>query len=275
MKKHGTDFSIPEDMDVGELDEIYKELEKFSVKYPDESCIDETLDTLRMYMPRKGHSLKGYGGRFRLLMHMAAMEISFMSGAYWAISIILFMLGCEFTITNSGDPYAAVLLLSPVPFVLGMAEVFKGREEGMLEIEMSCRISAGEIMLSRLLLIGIYNVLFDTIFMAVLGAFLPGINMMKVLLSWMVPLTLISGVSLTAAIRIRANYAAAIFISGWAAAVLAIVTRREISDFLMGLNALVYVAVIFIGIMIVIFEAGKIRSIYSREGRGAAVEIND
>lgn len=275
MTKPRIDFDLPEGMDDEELNNILSELNKFSVKLPSEYEMDLAVEDLRGFMPKRHRSMLDFFKRVRLLLSLASGEISFMKGTYWIISIGLFLLGYAITSQDGSNPYLAVMFLSPIPFLLGIMEVFKGREEGMLEIEMSCRISAGEVMMSRLFLISVYNILLNTAFMFLLDWHAGGIDLLKMLLSWMTPLVFVSGLSLWLAVKIKANYAAAIFISGWAAAVLLLITRKDISDRLMGINVLIYLLIILLGIMILFLQAKGILDRYTKAEGGVSFDIDD
>lgn len=277
MKVPETDFKYSSDSFEMEMNSIKPSMERFTVEFPDERKIDATIDTLRQYIPPKKGALKLFLGRIWLLMGRAAEEAAYISRAYWIGSIIIFLIGYAAAGRNIADtsPYLTVAALSPVPFFFGIVEIFRDREEGLLEIEMSCRISGAEVMLSRVFLIGIYSIVLNTVFSLILGITVYSINLWRLMLYWICPLTISAGSGLWLAIRIRRVYAAAVASSIWGVMLLIILSHDELKNWLAGLNITSYITIMILGIAIIFSQLMRILSGYSKFQGGGMFEIDN
>lgn len=249
------DPELIEGMNKNDLDKLIDDLECYVVKMPSQADINDTIDNLREFVPRKKGKTKVLG-----IIGTAAKEIGFMSNTYWFISFGLFILGAysiwmnDGSIINSKNPYISAVILSPIPFILGIIEVFRGREEGVIELELACKISIGEIMFSRLIIICIYNILLNTVLSIVLVYFNSGILLLRMTLMWLAPFTVISGIGLILVSRLRGSYVAAIFTGVWMVLIMAVLTQKKVMDRLIGINISVYAVLTIIGIILVITQ---------------------
>ncbi len=256
--KERQDFEFTED-----INKIINNLECYVVKMPSESEINNTIDNLRGLVPRKKRRTKILD-----LLKIASREIGFMSSTYWLISFTLFILGAYSiwmnggSIINSRNPYISAVLLAPIPFILGIIEIFRGREDGVIELELSCKISIGELMFSRLVIICIYNILLNTMLSIVLVYFNSGILLLRITLMWLAPFTVISGIGLIFVSKMRGSYVAGIFTGLWMVLIMAVLTQKKIMDRLIGINITVYAVLTIIGIILMIIQ---IKS-YSQRG---------
>ena len=253
--KERLNLDFTEDMNKDDLNKLIDNLEWYVVKMPSQSDINNTIDNLRDIVPRKISRTKILD-----LLEIASGEIRFMSSTYWIISLVLFILGVYLiwmnggSIINSRNPYISAVILAPVPFILGIIEIFRGREEGVIELELSCKISIGEIMFSRLIIICIYNILLNTMLSIVLIYFNSGILFWKITLMWLTPFTVISGIGLVLVRKLRGSYVAAIFTGVWMVLIMTILTQKKVMDKLMGINATVYAVLIIIGTILMIVQ---------------------
>lgn len=253
--KESLDFEFTEDMNKDDLNRLVDNLDCYVVKMPSQAEINNTIENLRGYVPKKKSSFKIFD-----LLKIASREISFMSSTYWLVSFTLFIIGAYFiwinegSIMNSRNPYISALLLAPVPFILGIIEIFRGREEGVIELELSCKISIGEIMFSRLIIICIYSILLNTMLSLALLYFNNGILLLRITLMWLTPFTIISGIGLILVSRMRGSYVAAIFTGIWMVLVMAILTEKKIMDRLIEINITVYAVLTIIGVILMVIQ---------------------
>lgn len=252
------DFELPDDMSGDYKKEFIEDLECYTVDMPSEDEINNTIEKLRKYVPCK----RSKGSSFKIidLIESASKEAGFMSSSYWLVSILLFILGTYSiwinggSITNSRNPYISSLLLSPVPFILGIIEIFRGREDGVIELELSCKLSIGEIMVSRLIIICLYNILLNSLLTAVLMHFNSGILFWRITFMWLTPFTVISGVGLMLVSRMRGSYVALIFASIWIVFAMAVLTQKEIMDRIMNINIITYAILTVIGAVLMVVQ---------------------
>src|SRR5690625_4424228 len=112
----------------GENEELKQELERYLVKYPDDEKINETIHSLRHYVPEQKQVTSGIFEWFTELIKHVGREVAVMSKLYFLLSIVLFIVGYVITLYNSYNPTLVLMTLAPLPFAFGLLEVFKGRD---------------------------------------------------------------------------------------------------------------------------------------------------
>lgn len=258
------------DNDDEALDDLFSYMQQYTVEFPNEEEIDETIEVLRQYVPRKNKPLKNFCN----LAKTAAGEIAYINKAYWIVCSILFLAGYWFSI-NSTNSYITIMALAPLPFILGIVEIFKARDSGVLEIEMTCKISAYEIMLSKILVMGIYSIFMNTVLSSVLCMFNSNINLLKLSIMWLTPLTLVSGISLFIAKKFKGDYTIAAIISTWSAVILYIYCNKKLLNYIVQLNVIVYLVILSISTLILALQikalSNKHNNIFERRNE---IEIN-
>jgi hypothetical protein len=276
VNKQKGDFNPSEDMNEQQLAALERAMGEYSVPFPQEYQIDLTVDTLRQYVPSKRQFHQVYLDRLGFLFDRAVAEVSFISKIYWLASIVLFVTGYIVAVTSYWNFYGPIVILAPIPFVLGMLEVFKGREKGVLEIELTCKISAREIMLSRLVLIGVYNILLNTLFSTVISMIIPKIVLWKILLLWITPFTGVSAVALWLAMKVRGGYAVTLLISGWVVAALSVILSPKCVELFEQLNILGHVVINGLGVLLILLQVKKILlDYYPYFERSVTFEVNN
>lgn len=260
--------------DLNELDELEKELNQYLVKYPDEQNINITIDALRQYVPQKQKKTVHVKERLFLLMKRSVTEITLISKTYWIVSAILFLLGYLMTNSIAYDPLVTLIIIAPIPFVLGLVEVFKGRERGLLEMEMACKFSANEIMLSRLFLIGIYNLTLNTILTISFASLLDTVNMVQIMLIWLTPLTLFAAISLWLVMRFRGPVFITMIGAIWLMMSILFVSRPSWLDIMTNMNFVLYLLFMIVGIFLFSLQLRQLIKRYSSYEGVEVVEVN-
>jgi len=253
VKKQKTDFEDVDHLNEQEFKALKKTLSEYTVPFPSDYQIDVTVNTLRQYVPSKQKTSERYSEKLQILFSRALIEAGLISKTYWLSSVVLFMMGYLIT-SRINSHYYGVAVLAPLPFILGLIEVYKGREQGVLEIELTCKISAREIMLSRFVVIGLYSTLWNTLFSAIIGLIMPDVVMWRVLISWIAPFTFTSGLALWLAMRLRGGFAVTAVLSIWMVAVLAVLSSEPALQFLAQVDALVYTFVSCLGMILFLFQ---------------------
>lgn len=200
--------------DQAEFEEIGQELSHYLVKFPDEHKIDATIETLRQYVPDRTKQSSSVFDRLFSLIKRAGTEITIVSKTYWVASIILFILSYFIVKQPNDDLLGTLIFLAPLPFMFGLLEVFKGREHGLLEMELTCKFSAYEIMLSRLFLIGVFNVTFN---MALTFSIFPRLRipLAEIILAWLTPFTFFVAIALWLSMKWRGPVFVTTFLTFW------------------------------------------------------------
>ncbi|KLU62376.1 hypothetical protein CEB3_c12370 [Peptococcaceae bacterium CEB3] len=243
-------------------------LRKYSVPVPNEAAVDATIQELRQYVPAKRNFYRMQWENFTGIVRLSALDLDYMSKSYWLISAAIFILGYIIITGTVHNPYLCLIALAPMPFILGMIEVFKGREQGVLEIELSCRITPQQVMLSKLLLIGLYNIALNTVLSVALSLFHPGLILWQITLSWLTPLAVVSSLTLWLAQHIRGGYAVTAVLGLWLSATLSLSTQPMVADRLMHLNLMIYGLAIMISALWLGIQLKKMMSRYSYERSG-------
>ena len=243
-----------------EFKDIERYMNSYFVEFPEEEDIDNTINILRTYVPPKVKKTNKRFSRFKSLLNGALSEIEFMSKMYWVGSLLLFIIAYVFITVHDKNPYILVVSIAPMPFVLGLIDVFRGREEGVWEVEAACKISVQEIVISRLFLISIYNVLLNLIFTALLSIFtniLKDISIIKLTLLWSAPFCIVSGIALCIAVKIRDKYISMWVISVYIVSMVSVLSDKRVLNKLIVVNDFIYLGIALVGILIAGFQLKK------------------
>ena len=253
MKMQKADFEAVDHLEEQETKALKKILSDYTVPFPSDYQIDATIKTLRQYVPSKQKTYERYSEKLEILFNRTLIEAGLISKTYWLSSVVLFIMGYLITYRTNSH-YYGVAVLAPLPFILGLIEVYRGREQGVLEIELTCKISAREIMLSRLVVIGLYSTLLNTLFSAIIGLIMPEVVMWRVLLSWIAPFTFTSSLALWLAMRLRGGFAVTAVLSIWMVVVLAVLSSQPALQYLAQVDVLVYMFVSGLGVILFLFQ---------------------
>ncbi|MED0758571.1 hypothetical protein P4S93_06710 [Aneurinibacillus thermoaerophilus] len=248
MKKSKANTEFPEDVSHADLQQIIANLNKFEVKFPDQNEINSTIETARTQMRIRARKKSGLLCRFSRIIWFAFSEISVIRPIYWLTSIALYVAGALFTwLSAMSNPYMMLLALSPTPFMLGLIEVFRGRDERMLELEMSCRYNAISVILSKLFVIGVYNIFINFVCSILFSLMSDSVQMYKITLFWLTPFTLVCGLSLMIAIRLRGGTSVMAMVSIWVSLCMVFLLSPALIDKLLVLDTFFYLMLIVIG----------------------------
>jgi hypothetical protein len=248
------DFEAIDHLDEQEFKALKKILSDYTVPFPSDYQIEATVKTLKQYVPSKQKTYEGYSEKLQILFNRALTEAGLISKTYWLSSVVLFVMGYLITSVIDNNYYYGVAIFAPIPFILGLLEVLKGREQGVLEIELTCKISAREIMLSRLVVIGLYNTFLNTLFSAITSLIIPEVVLWKIMISWIAPFTFISCLALWLAMRVRGGFAVTAVLLIWMVAVLAVLSSQPALRYLAQVDALVYLIVSGLGMILFLFQ---------------------
>lgn len=251
------------DFDEIELLEIEENLNQYLVKYPDQDQVNSTIETLHQYLPSNGTQQTSHKRVLKKLMKHSINEFFIISKTYWVSSLLIFIFGYLITLSQSYDPTHTLFILAPLPFVIGLTEIFKGREHGLLEMEMTCKFASHEIMLSRLILIGIFNILLNSLFTILFEPFFTTGYLIDMIMTWLVPLTLFSAVSLYLSMNIKGSLFVVVLLSLWLATSLFIVSNPVWFNTVLSMNSGLKLAFIIAGLTLFSFQIKQITKKYA------------
>lgn len=253
------------------LDQIGKYLASYQIPYPSEDEIADTVETLRQYVPSKRKLLVSRYATLKRIFMDTLITINFMSVSYWIITFSLFIIGYFSVVQFSQNPYKLSFAFAPIPLTFGLIEVFRGREEGVTELELSCKISPQEMLITRIIVIAIYTAILNASLCAFV--FLQGqadIVLWRITLLWLTPMTLIGSITLWFCSKIKGTYSVMLSLLCWSGASYVFVTNEGLFRNLLYLNPLFYFIPLCVGIGIFVKEIIRLKNRYIFEGRNSA-----
>ncbi|ADU29481.1 hypothetical protein [Evansella cellulosilytica] len=257
-------------LDPVELEELEAELDHYLVKYPDDSMLDETIDTLRQYVPIKQKKSIYYRDRFMTLIKRAKLEAFYIHPMYWTISVFLFVIGYVFTTYSAHNPLLTLIILAPLPFIFGLVEVFRGRESGVLEMEMACKFSVYEIILSRLLLIGVFNLTLTVLLTLSLAPYIQTASLFEVVVIWFAPFTIFVSLALWLSMRFRGAVFVMAFLSMWGIFSLVLASNSMWAERILTVHLPFHL--LFTGVGLCLFML-QVRKLFNKYGKNEEVGI--
>lgn len=231
MKKfQGEDYTLNYD-DLNDIefdnliDEDLKEIELFldsyMVKKVDDEKIENTIDVLREYIPKQaeeGIAIKlkqSLIGNIKSIINLAQFNISLVSKSYWIISLVLILLGVIATKKFNFNIYSSAIIMSPIPILLGIFELIKGKEENVWELELSYKYSLKETLLCKIVIILIFSILISLIMTVTLYNTNCEISLLKMIKLSLIPMFVTSAISLVIVSLYRNSNSIGVCVAIW------------------------------------------------------------
>ncbi|MCE9674940.1 hypothetical protein LPC27_04130 [Paraclostridium bifermentans] len=188
------------------LDEEFLDIENFLnsyiVKEVNEENIDLTIDKLRNYMPQnkneeinKNENMDLYS-KVRTSIGLLKMQFKIFNKLYLIASIILVLCGVTGTIKLNLNPYLCAYTVSPIPILIGLAEILRGKEENMWELELSYKYSFREIMFAKLVIISTTAIALSLVTSLILTGTYSEVSLLSIINICLIPTCFISLISL-------------------------------------------------------------------------------
>ncbi|EDL66544.1 hypothetical protein [Bacillus sp. SG-1] len=254
-----------------ELEELEKELgfrlDDYDVEYPSEAEMMRTIEAVRPFVPVKENRWKSIAETSIPIFKNAYQEIFYFSPLFWILNS-LFLVICMYAVFIADqDPYVTLMLFAPLPTITGLFEILKSRLTGMAELELSFKFNLQEIILSKMIIIGTFNIGINMMAMAVLSIFTPNVWAGKLLLYWMTPFTVITLISFLLANRLRNMHAVTATLVVWLGTGV-FLSSEEVSGKMESIPAGVYLLIIITAIILIFMQAGRLYK------RGVNYELN-
>ncbi|KNF08321.1 hypothetical protein CLPU_8c00860 [Gottschalkia purinilytica] len=250
-----TDFLEVSDED---LMKFIDEINEYSIEVPSQNEINTCIENLRKHVPKKKNLLD----ILKNITKRIEIDLSYMNKLYWTINILIFLISYLFIITKNISPYGVIVFISPIPLILGFTEIFKGRENGMIELELSFKVSAREIILSRMIILGAFNIALNLVMAIMISRSYTGLNLLKVNIMWLTPFIWVNFVSFMIAKRIRSQYVSFGMIGTWICSILLIFNSPKVVEKFININTGIYILIILVGITLMAIQVKK----YIKEG---------
>lgn len=121
----------------------------------------------------------------------------------WAGSAILLLIGLIVTLSSPRDPLFSFAALAPIVAAASVGLLFDSDFQAMLEIEETSRASARLLLLARLTLVFGFNLVLALICSVILAIFDSETLLLPLILSWLAPMTFLSGLAFFLSITAR------------------------------------------------------------------------
>lgn len=217
-----------------DLTDIEDFLDSYVVSKVDEEKIDSTIDVLKSHMPKEEVQhvkVQEYLlDRIKENISLVKFQLSLISKVYFIASLLLILLGTITTIRLNLSIYLSASIIAPIPILIGIFEIIKGREENVWELELSYKYSLREIVFSRLIIINVVSVLISIMMSLILNNAYSQINLLKMISIWLIPIFLVGSVSLIVTSFYRGINSIALCISIWILGAMSISVYETIAD---------------------------------------------
>ena len=217
-----------------DLMDIEDFLDSYIVNKVDEQKIDSTIDILKSYMPKQeAQAIKEYNTfleRMKNNIDLVKLQFRLISKAYFISSLLLILVGTITTIKLNLSIYLSASIIAPIPILLGIFEIIKGRDDNVWELELSYKYSLREIVLSRLIIINAVSILISIIISICLNNTYSEINLFKMISIWLIPIFLVGSISLVITSIYRSINSITLCIAIWILGVLSISIYEKIAE---------------------------------------------
>jgi hypothetical protein len=242
-----------EDLVEVDLMDIEDFLDNYVINKVDEQKIDSTIDILKSYMPKQEvQAIKEQSiflERMENYIDLVKFQFSLIGKVYIISSLLLILVGTITTIKLNLSIYLSASIIAPIPILLGIFEIIKGRDENVWELELSYKYSLREIVLSRLIIINVVSILISIIISIGLNNTYSEINLFKMISIWLIPIFLVGSISLAITSIYRSINSITLCIAIWILGVLSISIYEKIAE-ITNINTFIVLAMSAISVVI-------------------------
>jgi hypothetical protein len=228
-------------------------LDSYIVNKVNEQKIDSTIDILKSYMPKQEvQDIKENNTFLEKIKNntgLVKFQFNLISKAYFISSLLLILVGTIATIKLKLSIYLSASIIAPIPILLGIFEIIKGRDENVWELELSYKHSLREIVLARLMIINAVSILISIIISISLNNTYSEINLFKMISIWLIPIFTIAAISLVITSIYRSINSITLCIAIWILGVLSISMYEKIAD-ITNINTFIALGISVISVVI-------------------------
>lgn len=184
-----------------DLDDIENFLDSYVVGSVDECKIDATIEVLRSYMPVAIESETNKNisifttNNIQSILKLIKLQIEVTNKFYWIASLILVLYGSISITRLNIDLVVCSSIVAPIPILLGVVELIKGRSENVWELELSYKYSLRETILAKSIIIIAISMCISIIMSVISINVYSQINLLKIISVWLIPMCIISSIS--------------------------------------------------------------------------------
>jgi hypothetical protein len=211
MLKNKARLDSAMDEDLMEFEDVIIEISRYSVPDPTQAMTERLLERVRSAVPSAPVPTANPWGVGRWI-RLALQQASVFEKPFWVASMIIILLGLLFSL---GDSQTVLFsMLAPAMAALGVAYSFRGGT--IKEIELTCPVTPYQIVLGRMLVIFVFNTVLGLVGSMVLANYGSGIVFSDLVIEWLAPMLLLTGLALVTAVWFNSLVSAASSMSLWA-----------------------------------------------------------
>ncbi|WP_423409147.1 hypothetical protein AABM38_03450 [Heyndrickxia sp. MSNUG] len=245
----------PIDYDVKEY------LDSYKVDFPNEDEIEASIEFIMAQVPVKERKSAILARKAKVLVMNSSRELMNFSWLFWGLNGLFLLLGVISLLNVHFNPYMTVFALAPLPFFTGIFEILKSKDEGLVELELTLKYNAQQILTSRLLVVGFYNFAVNIVISAITVAVYPEVLFAKLFLAWTIPYVFVTGVAFFIALKTKGIVASGSTIAIWFVFCYGGLMNPEVTEFIHEINLFPAAGSVLLGIVIWIAIIVNVRKI--------------
>ncbi len=230
--------------------EIQEFLDSYKVDFPNEEEMESSIEYIMANLLPAESRASLFQKRAKSLIVNCTREMLHFGWLFWALNGMFVLLGIISLIQWRTDPYITAFALAPLPFIVGIFEILKSKDEWLVELEMTLKYNAQQIFMSRLLLVGVFNLLINLAISFVSLALDPEIIYTKLLMAWTIPYVVVTGLAFLFAMKTKGNVASGITVAVWFAVCYGLIQTEELRDFLLKIRILEMAGILLAGVLV-------------------------
>ncbi|WP_042454720.1 hypothetical protein [Neobacillus dielmonensis] len=240
--------------------EISEFLNSYTIDYPNEEEMETSIEYILSQVPQKKKRFASFKTSAQTIIANSLREMLMFNWTFWALNSVFLFFGIMSLTVFQTDPYLTLFALAPMPFIAGIFEILKSQHAGLTELEMTLKYNAHQIVSSRLLVVGVFNLFINAAITALCLQVDPGLIFSKLLLSWTIPYVLVSGIAFLIAMSMKSNMVSSVLLTVWFVFCYVMIQTPVTQEFLMQLNGFKAAAFIMAGVIIWIVHIVKIKT---------------
>jgi hypothetical protein len=178
-------------------------------------------------------------------LRIAVAQVGLLRPSFWLVSLAIVAVGALIVLSGLSNQQTNMLrALGPLLAVLSVSSIMRSRQLGVLELELSCPVSPLQLALARMVVVLGYDIGLGLVFSVVLSASGQGrgqieeidASLLALILHWLAPLLLVSGVALLLSLKLPPMVAGTIAYAAWLSMLVLALSEREQGFFTMLLS---------------------------------------
>ncbi|MGI6358823.1 MAG: hypothetical protein ACOX2K_09060 [Bacillota bacterium] len=209
------DFSLqdlgatPDAAEMDSLLETLKVLSQYTAPEPDRGSTARLISSLRGQLPAmpateprfRQQMEQGHPAWHLRLLQLLRPQVSVLGKPFWLASLLICGLGLLLINSISAQGMIPLLMAAPLLAAGSIAFAFRHQDQRVLELETSAALPMQQLVLARLAIVLFVNCLSLSVLSLVAARLLPSLSLGSLLLCWLAPLLLWSGITLDVCLR--------------------------------------------------------------------------